>query len=137
MSASASSASCLAAGNWPRWARTLALVARHRAWASKSSAAGQRLGFFGQPLRLAETPLRVLRLGETRQHGGEKSGVPRRAQRIVAFLSSGSAAAGSPAIISMRPARAVHMAESISAPDLVCADWARLIAARASAKRPA
>ena len=52
-------------------------------------------------------------------------------------FSSASAAAGSPAIISMRPAWPALMAESIAAPHLVCADWARVIAARASAKRPA
>ena len=47
---------------------------------------GHRLGFFGQFVRLTETPQRVLRLGESGQQGGENPAFPYRAQRIAAFL---------------------------------------------------
>lgn len=110
ISVTASPASQAAARNWPRWAASLARVARHRP-GCRSRRLRRTPRFLGQPQRLARMPLWLDRLGRCNEgcaistfaHRGDASYPSRRVR---------STATGSPAISSTQPASWAHVSQS-------------------------
>ena len=99
-------ASCLAAGNCP--AGKQLCPCRPPPGLGVVVGDGERLGFLGQLLRLAEASLRVDRFGEPGQDAARYPLAHLR-QRLASFGQIRSAAAGFPAIISIWRASIAHM----------------------------